>query len=69
MSSNPKEPYRNKLVPPGATVEKFAMRELTGAAMPSYRQIRSGFEREKLKTRDERFMLSQHVQNQLSVEQ
>ncbi len=68
--SNPKpERSRNRLVPEGAVVEKFTMRELNSATLPSYRQIRSTFDREKLQARDERFMLSQHVQNQLSVEE
>jgi flagellar assembly protein FliH len=68
--SDPKpERPRNKMVPEGAVVEKFAMRELTGTSLPSYRKIRATFDREKLQPRDERFMLSQHVQNQLSVEE
>jgi flagellar assembly protein FliH len=60
---------RNKLLPEGAVVEKFSMRELSSGGLPSYRQIRSTFQRESLQARDERFILSQHIQNQLSVEE
>jgi flagellar assembly protein FliH len=69
LSDKPTKPKPRTLVPPGATVEKFSMRELSGGTLPSYRQIRSTFEREKMQSRDQRFMLSQHIQNQLSVEE
>ncbi len=58
-----------QLIPSGAAIEKFSMRELRAEALPSYRQIRSTFERENLRAGDQRFILSQHIQNQLSVEE
>lgn len=69
MSDPQDTPTKTRLGPAEQRVEKFQLRELKAGPLPSYRKIRESFEKEKLSARDQRFFLSEHIQNQLSVEE
>ena len=70
--SNGFEPFVKKapvpLVPPNAEIKEFKTEELKGRSRPTYHEIKSTFKAD-LTAGSGRFMLSELVSNQLSVEQ
>jgi flagellar assembly protein FliH len=57
-----------KLLPPGAQVRPFEVRVLGMENRPTYRSIKSNFTVDKNSPKDSRFILSEMVQNSLSLE-
>ncbi|NCN40420.1 hypothetical protein GW916_04150 [bacterium] len=57
-----------KLIPPGAEVTKFEMRNLRDADRPTYQSIKSTFRKDLNSPKNARFLLSDMVHDHLSVE-
>ena len=58
----------NKLLPPGAVVRPFEMRVLGQELRPTYQSIKKGFTVDANNSHNSRFLLSDMVHSQLSVE-
>jgi flagellar assembly protein FliH len=58
----------NKLLPPGAVIEEFNIRVLGEETRPTYKSIKESFNVDGTNPKHSRFLLSEMVQNSLSVE-
>lgn len=59
---------KNKMVPKGADVTKFEMRNLDDKDRPTYQSIKSSFTKDSNTAENARFLLSEMVHDHLSVE-
>jgi flagellar biosynthesis/type III secretory pathway protein FliH len=66
---NRSRPPSTKLVAEGTQVEVFELKNFRLNVAPSYQAIKSKFKAEIINDKKNRFILSEHVANQLSVEQ